>query len=128
MDLTKYELLEQFSQSMQCWQLFSPREPRQCRLSEHCRQRTQKLQRIKRSESLQNVQESQATQRSHATQDSFSRSRPMPATSFLKRLSKVRALNFVSLAMGRLLRFRFEARGVAPRRERASPLPRRRLP
>src|SRR6478736_2196037 len=96
---TRYELFEQFSQSMQCWQLLKPREPRQCKLSEHCTQRTQKLQRIKLSESLQNVQESQATQRSQATQDSFSRSRPMPATSFRNRVSKVRALNFVSLGM-----------------------------
>src|SRR6187551_2607182 len=67
-------------------------------------QRTQKLQRIKRSESLQKVHESQATQRSQATQDSFSRSRPMPAKSLRNRLSKVRALNFVSLGMAQCCR------------------------
>src|SRR6187402_3924475 len=86
---TTYELDEQFSLSMQCWQWFRPREPRQCKLSEHCTQRTQKLQRIKRSESVQNVHESQATQRSQATHDSFSRSGPMPVTSLRNRLSKV---------------------------------------
>src|ERR1700710_2275131 len=95
---TRYELVLQFSQSMQCWQPFRPRLPRQCRLSVHCTQRTQKLQRIKRSASVQKVQESQATQRSHATQDSFSRSRPSPATSFRNLVSNVRALSFESLA------------------------------
>src|SRR6187402_747298 len=95
---TTYELDEQFSLSMQCWQSLRPREPRQCKLSEHCTQRTQKLQRISRSESVQKVHESHATQRSHATHDSLSRSRPKPATSFRKRVSKERALSFDSLA------------------------------
>ena len=90
---TRYELDEQLSQSTQCWQPISPRQPRQCELSVHIEQRTQKCDRISRSESLQNVDQLQAVQRSHSTQPSLPRSRPTLPASSRKRDSKTLAVS-----------------------------------